>query len=80
MFESLVALNAERQIEVEEEGIEFPPLNIGIGINTGDCVVGNMIGTTLRLFGSRGCREPGGPPRRSIQKLWRRRGYWGSHL
>ena len=42
MFESLVALNAERKIEAEEEGIEFLPLNIGIGINTGDCVVGNM--------------------------------------
>ena len=42
MFESLKVLNAEREIEAEEQGIEFLPLNIGIGINTGDCVVGNM--------------------------------------
>ncbi|MDD9923929.1 MAG: adenylate/guanylate cyclase domain-containing protein [Boseongicola sp.] len=42
MFESLEELNAEREVEAEEQGIEFLPLNIGIGINTGDCVVGNM--------------------------------------
>ena len=42
MFESLKELNALREVEAKEEGIEFLPLNIGIGINTGDCVVGNM--------------------------------------
>jgi len=42
MFESLIELNAEREKEAEEEGTEFLPLNVGIGINTGDCVVGNM--------------------------------------
>lgn len=42
MFESLKVLNAERKVEAEEAGLEFLPLNVGIGINTGDCVVGNM--------------------------------------
>ncbi len=42
MFEALAVLNQTRQHEAEAEGIPFLPLNIGIGINTGDCVVGNM--------------------------------------
>jgi class 3 adenylate cyclase/CHASE2 domain-containing sensor protein len=42
MFTALAILNAERKIEAEEAGIEFLSLNVGIGINTGDCVVGNM--------------------------------------
>ena len=42
MFESLDVLNAERKQEAEEEGVPYLPLKIGAGINTGDCVVGNM--------------------------------------
>ncbi|NMM44160.1 adenylate/guanylate cyclase domain-containing protein [Rhodospirillaceae bacterium KN72] len=42
MFESLEALNEDRKREALEEGKPFLPLNIGIGLNTGDCVVGNM--------------------------------------
>ncbi len=42
MFEALDVLNEERRLEAEEEGVEFKPLNVGAGINTGDCVVGNM--------------------------------------
>jgi adenylate cyclase len=42
MFEALDALNAERRAEAEAAGETFLPLNIGIGLNTGDCVVGNM--------------------------------------
>ncbi|MDF1750225.1 MAG: adenylate/guanylate cyclase domain-containing protein [Alphaproteobacteria bacterium] len=42
MFESLQILNTARQAEAEESGDVFLPLNIGIGVNTGDCVVGNM--------------------------------------
>jgi adenylate cyclase len=42
MFEALEVLNAEREKEALEAGETFLPLNIGIGVNTGDCVVGNM--------------------------------------
>ena len=42
MFDALETLNAERKREAEEGGFEYLPLNIGIGINSGDCVVGNM--------------------------------------
>ncbi|SCY32704.1 CHASE2 domain-containing protein [Microvirga guangxiensis] len=41
MLESLKALNVQRRQEAEE-GREAPPLNIGIGLNTGLCVVGNF--------------------------------------
>ncbi|MEQ8780711.1 MAG: adenylate/guanylate cyclase domain-containing protein [Roseibium album] len=42
MVERMRAINLERKEEAEKEGREFFPLNVGIGINTGDCVVGNM--------------------------------------
>ncbi len=42
MFEVLHALNEVRRGEAEEEGKPFLALNIGIGLNTGECVVGNM--------------------------------------
>ena len=42
MFDSLDVLNAEREEEAKEAGIEFLYLNVGVGINTGECVVGNM--------------------------------------
>jgi adenylate cyclase len=42
MFKELKILNEAREKEAEETGEEFMPLNVGIGINTGDCVVGNM--------------------------------------
>jgi adenylate cyclase len=42
MFKSLEVLNDERKREAEEGGFDFLPLNIGFGVNTGDCVVGNM--------------------------------------
>ena len=42
MFKELEVLNAAREKEAEEAGEDFLPLNVGIGINTGDCVVGNM--------------------------------------
>tara|TARA_Y100000588_G_C13922385_1_gene782069 strand:- start:14 stop:214 length:201 start_codon:yes stop_codon:yes gene_type:complete len=42
MFVALDKLNEERRIEAEEAGVKFLPLNVGAGINTGECVVGNM--------------------------------------
>ena len=42
MMVELEALNAERRQEAEDEGGEFMQINVGIGINTGECVVGNM--------------------------------------
>lgn len=42
MLRALDALNAERRMEAEEAGVPFLPLDVGIGLNTGECVVGNM--------------------------------------
>ncbi|MDG4718406.1 MULTISPECIES: CHASE2 domain-containing protein [Thalassospira] len=42
MFEALDVLNAERLEEANRDGQVFLPLNIGIGINCGECLVGNM--------------------------------------
>lgn len=42
MFKALEVLNEERKQEALAEDKVFLPLNIGIGLNTGDCVVGNM--------------------------------------
>ena len=42
MRRALDELNTERQTEATNENIPFMPLNVGIGINCGDCLVGNM--------------------------------------
>ena len=42
MFEALDVLNEERRLEDEAAGRKHLPLNVGAGINTGECVVGNM--------------------------------------
>jgi adenylate cyclase len=41
-------INRQREKEAKESGSRFIPLNIGIGLNTGRCVVGNM-GSDLRF-------------------------------
>jgi adenylate cyclase len=42
MLEAIETLNAELRREAEGKGAAPHVLKIGIGINTGDCVVGNM--------------------------------------
>ncbi len=43
MIENVDALNKAREIELQDSETEtYLPINVGIGINTGTCVVGNM--------------------------------------
>ena len=42
MLDRVDELNQAREQEAKEEGRPFIPLNAGIGLNTGTCVVGNM--------------------------------------
>lgn len=48
MQDALKALNIRLAEEHNKSNGDFTPLNIGIGLNTGDCVVGNM-GSQLRF-------------------------------
>ena len=48
MLERIDMLNKQRELEAQEGGPAFFPLNVGIGLNTGVCVVGNM-GSDLRF-------------------------------
>jgi adenylate cyclase len=48
MLEDVQVLNRERQQEAASAGHPFLPFRIGIGINTGRCVVGNL-GSDLRF-------------------------------
>jgi adenylate cyclase len=48
MRKRIAVLNSEREQEARARGEEFLPLRIGIGVNTGTCVVGNM-GSDLRF-------------------------------
>jgi len=48
MLERIDVLNQERAIEAKENGQSFIPINVGVGLNTGLCVVGNM-GSDLRF-------------------------------
>ena len=42
MFRALKVLNAEREGEAKQGKQRYLPLNVGVGINTGEAVVGNM--------------------------------------
>jgi adenylate cyclase len=48
MLDRVEKLNVSRKQEAESSSRPFIPLNIGVGINTGKCVVGNM-GSDLRF-------------------------------
>jgi len=48
MVADLDRINASLQEEAETEGRSFHPIHIGVGLNTGECVVGNM-GSDERL-------------------------------
>jgi adenylate cyclase len=48
MIEQIEVLNTEREREAGEARKPFIPMRVGIGINTGTCVVGNM-GSNLRF-------------------------------
>ncbi len=42
MISEVKSVNTKRKIAAEETGREFLMLNVGIGLNSGNCVVGNM--------------------------------------
>jgi adenylate cyclase len=42
MLEKIDELNKVRETEAQEGGYAFIPINVGIGLNTGICTVGNM--------------------------------------
>jgi adenylate cyclase len=48
MLERIEGLNRTRQDEARQGGHVYIPINVGIGLNTGTCVVGNM-GSDLRF-------------------------------
>jgi adenylate cyclase len=48
MLEQIDVLNKEREAEAEHGGHVYIPINVGVGLNTGTCVVGNM-GSNLRF-------------------------------
>jgi adenylate cyclase len=48
MLERIDVLNKQRELEAQEGGHAYIPLNVGVGLNTGVCVVGNM-GSDLRF-------------------------------
>jgi adenylate cyclase len=48
MIDRIETLNAERYEEARLAGKEHIPMHVGIGLNTGTCVVGNM-GSDLRF-------------------------------
>jgi len=48
MISEMRSLNDQRAEEAKDGGTDFIPLNIGVGLNTGVCVVGNM-GSDIRF-------------------------------
>ncbi len=48
MVEATSQLNAELAREAEAAGFEPTPVSVGVGVNTGTCVIGNM-GSDMRF-------------------------------
>ncbi|MBV9984218.1 adenylate/guanylate cyclase domain-containing protein [Bradyrhizobium sp.] len=48
MLDRVAELNKAREAEAQEDGRVYVPLNVGVGLNTGPCVVGNM-GSDLKF-------------------------------
>jgi adenylate cyclase len=48
MLRRVETLNAQREQQAKDAGQRFIPIKVGVGINTGRCVVGNM-GSDLRF-------------------------------
>lgn len=48
MLDRIDELNKQRELEAQDGGHVYIPLNVGVGLNTGTCVVGNM-GSDLRF-------------------------------
>jgi adenylate cyclase len=48
MLDRIEVLNKQREQEAQEGGPVYIPINVGVGLNTGTCVVGNM-GSDLRF-------------------------------
>ncbi len=48
MLQRIDELNKQREQEAKEGGPVYIPINVGVGLNTGTCVVGNM-GSDLRF-------------------------------
>jgi len=48
MLDRIEVLNKQRELEAQDGGHAFIPINVGVGLNTGTCVVGNM-GSDLRF-------------------------------
>src|SRR6202051_250990 len=56
MLERIDGLNKVREVEAQESGTSFIPINVGVGLNTGTCVVGQL-GTDMRFkYSVLGCR------------------------
>jgi adenylate cyclase len=45
---SIEIIEATRKLNEELKPLNLPPINVGIGVNTGDCIVGNM-GSEVRF-------------------------------
>src|SRR5258705_4119329 len=48
MLERIVDLNKQREVEAQNGGDGYIPLNVGVGLDTAGCLVGN-IGCDLRF-------------------------------